>query len=74
MNAIHVATVSSRLDLVVLERVLGGLESALAGLKATRIWVDLDGADLADLAVMAELPDGAGESFQPVSGLAARRC
>ncbi len=55
MKAIHVASVPLQLDLAVLDKVLGGLESMLVDLGADRVWVDVDESALA---VMAELPDG----------------
>ena len=53
VNVIQVATVSPKLDLFVLEKILGGIEARLRQMGATRIWLDRDD-DL--LAVVAELP------------------
>jgi hypothetical protein len=52
-RATHVATVSPDLSLLVLDRVLSGLESALVQLGANRVWID---PDRPGLSVMAELP------------------
>ena len=52
-TATHVATVSSDLDMVVLDGVFTALESTLADLGATRVWID---RDRPAFAVMAELP------------------
>ena len=65
MKAIQVATVSPELDLAVLDSVLSGIESALLGLGADRIWVDVDGPALT---VMAELPEDLPLGPQPVDG------
>jgi hypothetical protein len=65
VKAIHVATVPPQLDLTVLEVVMSGIESALLGLGADRIWVDVDGPALA---VMAELPEVLPRRPQPTTG------
>ena len=65
MKIIQVATVPPQLDLAVLDSVLSGIESALLGLGADRIWVDAAGPALT---VMAELPENLARGPQPVDG------
>ena len=71
MTTLHVATVPPQLDLVVLERILGSLETTLVGLGATRVWVDVDGHSLA---VMAELHDSTGSPGRPVGTMRTDSC
>ncbi|HEU5037513.1 MAG TPA: hypothetical protein VFT70_10940 [Nocardioides sp.] len=52
-TATYIATVSSDLDMIVLDGLFTALESTLTDLGATRVWID---RDRPAFAVMAELP------------------
>ena len=54
MKTIHVVTVPPQLDITVLDKLLGGIETTLTELGAGNVWIDLDSPALA---VMAALPD-----------------
>ena len=71
MKAVQLATVSPDLDLVVLDRVFGGVEAALADLGAGRVWVDVDGLSFA---VIAELPDDIVDGTRRTHGTASGSC
>ncbi|MFT3873587.1 MAG: hypothetical protein QM714_13235 [Nocardioides sp.] len=68
------ATVSPKLDLAILERILGGLEAALRQLGATRIWLEREGDLLAVLAVVAELPVRRGSRVTAPVGAVSPSC
>jgi hypothetical protein len=57
VTTVHVLTLPLNLPMTVLDRVLLGVETALAELGATAVWID---PDRPALAVMAELPTTSG--------------
>lgn len=71
VKTIHVVTVPPELDLPVLDRVLGGVESVLLDMGAQRVWVDAGGPALA---VMAEVPDGLSRSTRRTKAQEAISC
>lgn len=71
MKPIHVVTVPPQLDLVVLDKVLGAVESTLMELGADHVWVEAEGPALA---VMAELPNDPAREARIDQLLAARSC